>query len=140
MAYLLIELLETVTRSSSNLKILDQYCCSILSQAGDEENLHGIWKSFHLMEVCKEIFHDIQKNLYIMEVGKELFHGIQKSSYIMEASKEFSHDIQRNFHTMEFREVTFHDIRINSYIMEAPLKSTLSQPSKYKRPAVILPA
>ena len=85
MAYLVIELLETVTRSSSIFQILEQYCWSILSQAGDEENLHGIWKSFHPMEVCKEIFHDIQKNLYIMEVGKELFHGIQKTSYIMEA-------------------------------------------------------
>ncbi len=51
MAYLLIELLETVTRSSSNLKILEQYCWSILSQAVDEENLHDIWKSFHPMEL-----------------------------------------------------------------------------------------
>ena len=88
---MLIELLETVTRSSSNLKILDQYCCSILSQAGDEENLHGIWKSFHPMEVCKEIFHDIQKKLYIMEVGKELFHDIRKSFCIMETEKENFH-------------------------------------------------
>jgi len=58
-AYLVIELLETVTRSSSIFQILEQYCWSILSQAGDEENLHGIRKSFYPMEVCKEIFHDI---------------------------------------------------------------------------------
>lgn len=75
------------------------------------------------MEACKEFFHDIQRNLYTMEFREKPFH-----------------DIQRNFHTMEFRKETFHEIRINSYIMEAPLKSTLSQPSKYKKPAVILPA
>ena len=91
MGNLPIELLETVTKSSSIFQVLEQYCWSILSQAGDEEILHGIRKSFHSMEVCKEIFHGIQKNLYIMEVGKELFHDIRKSFCIMETEKENFH-------------------------------------------------
>ena len=75
------------------------------------------------MEICEKPLHDIQINFHTMEFCEVTFH-----------------DIQRNFHTMEFCKETFHDIRRNSYIMEAPLKSTLSQPSKYERPAVILPA
>ena len=96
------------------------------SEGTDQPTIHFSRKTF----IYRKTYIPPQR-IFPWYTEKFLYHGSLQRIFPWYTKKFPYHGIPRE---------TFHDIRINSYIMEAPLKSTLSQPSKYERPAVILPA